>query len=145
VGAKKVQQEIVDVQTATLGAEHPDTLTAKHELALTVRHLDEGQYAKKLELEILMAELTARGNEHPKTVAAKFNLAMTLLYLGEKPEAKKYLLEVLDVQKRTLPPGDPEMAQTEKVLEELGELVIMAERLKRLEMLAERTNHRYGT
>merc|ERR1712070_935907 len=130
--ARILQEEVLAERLQSLGDEHPDTLESKHELALILRHFDEGEDAKKLEQEILEVEKRLRGDDHVNTFSAKFNLAMTLLYLGEKPEAKELLLEVHEVQARVLGADHYSTQETQNVLDELATLLAMAQRLEKM-------------
>jgi serine/threonine protein kinase/tetratricopeptide (TPR) repeat protein len=73
--AQQHLERAVQLYTAKLGADHPDTLTSK----ITVAHLywDQGQYAKAEPLlkEALQARTAKLGADHPDTLLSKNNLA----------------------------------------------------------------------
>ena len=88
-----------------LGPLHPQTLTAKNNLADTLRL--QGRYRPALAL--MKRTLKARrkspelGPEHPETLIAANNLAHLLMLLGDLPEARRLQVEVLAIRERTTP------------------------------------------
>jgi hypothetical protein len=69
--------------SGTFGPEHPDTLTTKSNLALTL--WNQGDYAGARDLfeQVLQASTRTLGPEHPGTLLARDNLAATLAALDE--------------------------------------------------------------
>ena len=63
--ARKLQSEVLEASTRLLGAEHPDTLTAKANLAASLRALGEYEEARKLVSEVLEARTRLLGAEQP--------------------------------------------------------------------------------
>jgi hypothetical protein len=55
--------------------EHPDTLTAMHNLALTLYAQGDLAGARKLQEQVLAASRRVLGEEHPDTLRAMNNLA----------------------------------------------------------------------
>jgi hypothetical protein len=51
-----VQQEVLDARERLLGREHPDTLTTKNNLALTLRDLGDLEGARRVHEEVLEAQ-----------------------------------------------------------------------------------------
>ena len=72
--AKELQEDVLEVSRRILGEEHPDTLTAKGNLAHTLSQLGNYVAAKKLQEEVLEASRRTLGEEHPETLTAKPNL-----------------------------------------------------------------------
>jgi hypothetical protein len=67
----------------TFGPEHPDTLTAMNDLALTLWSQGDLAGARDLQEQVLEASTRTLGPEHPDTLRAKDVLAMTLAALDE--------------------------------------------------------------
>jgi Tetratricopeptide repeat len=71
------------------GREHPDTILAMHNLAVTLG--DQGQLdeAAKIEKEVLEKRRRILGDEHPDTISAMHNLTNTLGSQEQLDEAAK--------------------------------------------------------
>ena len=72
-----------------LGADHPDTLGTRNNLALAVREAGDPARAAKL-FEALLEDrvrLQALGADHPNTLATRANLAVARDRLGQRSEA----------------------------------------------------------
>ncbi|KAJ7807209.1 hypothetical protein B0H13DRAFT_1669370, partial [Mycena leptocephala] len=66
----------VEKRKLDLGDEHPDTISAMHNLALTYGH-NQCQKAEELQVIVLEKQKRLLGNEHPNTLQAMTNLAST--------------------------------------------------------------------
>ncbi|KAJ7278926.1 hypothetical protein C8J57DRAFT_1465179 [Mycena rebaudengoi] len=82
-----------------LGSEHPDTLNAMGNLAISYRDLGKFSEAEALEVVVLEKRTQILGSEHPDTLKAMGNLAITYRDLGKFSEAEA--LEVAVLEKRT--------------------------------------------
>ena len=87
-------------QEACEWAEHPDTLTAMHDLASSLSY--QGQYndAEAMQREVLGDSKCILGAEHPDTLMMMHNLALLLSNQGRYKEAEVMQREVLGVRKR---------------------------------------------
>jgi hypothetical protein len=94
--------------TATLGPDHPETLTSVHELALAYRLA--GKYDKALPLlEETLASLRARlGPEHPRTLAVLSDLGLVYQAMGQLDKALPVLQMVLEKMRLKMGPDHPD-------------------------------------
>ena len=84
-----------------LGEEHPDTLTAMGNLAVSLRALGEKQAARALLEKVVEGSQRVLGAEHPDTLMAMDNLAVSLQALGEEQAARALLEKVTQVKQRS--------------------------------------------
>jgi tetratricopeptide (TPR) repeat protein len=102
--AQEIQEKVLEVRKRTLGEEHPYTLVAMLNLAITYKRLG-GRLEEVQELEEKVVEVrkhTLR-EEHPDTLSILHNLANTYRDLGGRMKEVQELQEkVVEVRKRTL-------------------------------------------
>jgi serine/threonine protein kinase/tetratricopeptide (TPR) repeat protein len=98
VKAQQHLERAVQLRTAELGADHPDTLRSKNSLALLYRA--QGQYAKAERLfKKALEEFTSKlGADHPNTLSTKNNLALMYWTQGQYTKAESLYKEVLEVR-----------------------------------------------
>ncbi|KAJ7108938.1 hypothetical protein C8R43DRAFT_184305 [Mycena crocata] len=89
---------VLEKQRQTLGVDHPETLWAMGNLAVTYSHLGQVKEAEELEVVVLEKCRKILGNDHPNTLLAMNNLASTYSHLGQVKEAEE--LEVVVLEKR---------------------------------------------
>ena len=87
----------VAAQTSLLGAEHPDTLTVRANLAGTMRELGELDRARAILDEVVEAFTRVLGARHPKALATGFALAAVMHEQGDVREANALLAKLLAV------------------------------------------------
>ena len=75
--AETLKNKVLDTRKRILGVEHPDTIRAKVNLAVTYQYLGKYTEAEKLEIQVLDAVNRILGVEHPGTINAMANLAAT--------------------------------------------------------------------
>jgi hypothetical protein len=85
-----------------LGEEHPDTLAAMSDLALSLRASEELAEAEELQGRVLTSRQRMSGDDDPSTLTAKSDLAETLWAQGRLTEAKKLHEQVLEARRRVL-------------------------------------------
>jgi tetratricopeptide (TPR) repeat protein len=85
------------------GPEHPDTLKAINNLAISYAAAGRNDEALKLREEVLPLRRKVLGPENPDTVQAMANLAMSYDAGGRKEEAKALRAEVETVKENALP------------------------------------------
>lgn len=87
---------------ATLGAEHPDTLTSVDNLALLYQSM--GRYAdsERLHRRALDARERVLGPEHPDTLTSIDNLGLLYASIGRYSEAEAFHRSALEARKRVL-------------------------------------------
>ncbi|KAJ7896450.1 hypothetical protein B0H13DRAFT_1885161 [Mycena leptocephala] len=92
---------LVEKQKLDLGDEHPDTISAMHNLALTYGH-NQCQKAEELQVIVLEKQKRLLGNDHPNTLQAMTNLASTYHRLGRFREAEALQIVVLEKRRKLL-------------------------------------------
>jgi hypothetical protein len=102
-----------------LGADHPETLTSKNNLALL--YLDQGKYAQAEPLlkEVLKVQTAQLGADHPDTVTGKHNLAALYTQQGKDSQARPLLEEVLQARTAKLGADHPDTLTTKHNLADL--------------------------
>ncbi len=69
---------MLETNTRLLGAEHPDTLTSRNNLATTLRALGRLKQAEAEHRFVLETNTRLLGAEHPATLTSRNNLAAVL-------------------------------------------------------------------
>jgi tetratricopeptide (TPR) repeat protein len=82
-GARALREQVLTARRRLHGDEHPDTLTAEHDLADTLRAQGALTRARALQEQVLDGRRRVLGDEHPQTEASRRALAATLRELGE--------------------------------------------------------------
>ena len=82
-----MKQDVLEKRTRILGPDHPDTISAMGNLAITL--CDQGQLDKaaSMQQDVLEKMRRIRGDEHPHTITARNNLSIMLRILGKDGEA----------------------------------------------------------
>lgn len=133
--AEKHLVAALEINERTLGSEHPETLTAKNNLA-TLRS-DQGCLgeAARLGEETLAARRKILGQEHVHTALSLNNVGDLYRELGRLPEAEKLLEEALELRRRLLGHQHPDTLVTMNNL--AGVWVLQRKMKKAEEMLRE--------
>ncbi len=84
----------------SLGADHPNTLQSKHNLAGVYAHQRKYDLAETLYKEALDGRMARQGADHPTTLNAKSNLAALYKDQGKLDRAETLYREVADAWKR---------------------------------------------
>jgi tetratricopeptide (TPR) repeat protein len=100
--AVKLFEQIVEARRQTLGADHPDTLTSMHDLAVTYSTLGRRDEAIKLLESNITMRRAVLGPDHRDTLKSMYNLATSLLYQGRREDAINLLSDTLAAQRRVL-------------------------------------------
>jgi hypothetical protein len=111
--ARLMEEEVVRARLRVSGAEHPDTLTAQGNLALTLADLGLWEQARGLQEEVVRARLRVSGAEHPDTLTAQGNLANTLANLGLLHDARRVEEQVVRARLRALGPEHPDTVRAQ--------------------------------
>ena len=109
--ALKLREEVLPLRRKVLGPEHPDTLSAMNNLALS--YFDAGRRAEALKMreEVLKLRRKVNGPEHLDTLRAVQNLAFSFLEAGRSAEALKLREELLLLRRKVQGPGHPDTLQ----------------------------------
>jgi tetratricopeptide (TPR) repeat protein len=125
-GARKLQEEKLDILGGIFGREHPDTLYSMSNLALTLFKQDDLAGARTLQEEILDIGRKLLGPEHPETLTWMNNLAATLFAQDDLAGARRLLEETLAIRRRVQGPEHPDTSSAAwnlfRALHDLGEL-----------------------
>ncbi|KAF8529586.1 hypothetical protein BU17DRAFT_79596 [Hysterangium stoloniferum] len=100
--AELLQIQVVENREQILGTEHPETLTARANLADTYRQLGRWTDAEQLEVQVLEASEQILGTEHPNTLTARASLAGTYHQLGRWTDAEQLQVQVLEASEQIL-------------------------------------------
>ncbi|MFF9556284.1 tetratricopeptide repeat protein [Streptomyces albus] len=105
-------QQMVTDSTHFLGAHHPDTLTARHNLALSYRDAGRTQDAINLHEQVLTDSERLLGHDHPDTLTTRHNLATSYADAGRTQDAINLQEQVLTERERTLGHDHPDTLTT---------------------------------
>jgi serine/threonine protein kinase/lipopolysaccharide biosynthesis regulator YciM len=106
--AAVVLEKARGTREALLGADHPDTLASKNELALLYHRQGKYDRAEPLLQQVLQASTALFGADHSDTQASKNNLALLYQAQGKYEKAEPLLLEVLQAKTAQLGADDPD-------------------------------------
>ena len=91
-----------------LGEDHPGTLAAASDLAVSLRAAGEYQAARELDEDTLARRRRVLGEDHPDTLASADNLVMILGRVGEEQAARELAEDTLARRRRLLGDEHPE-------------------------------------
>src|SRR3984957_1270209 len=100
--AENLYDQLFVKKVTVLGAEHPDTLGAMANLAVTFWNQGKWKDAEELEMKVLDMTKRILGAEHPDTLTSMANLAATFWNQGKWKDAEELEVQVLDMRKRIL-------------------------------------------
>ena len=105
--AAEILQELIDIRTRTIGAEHRDTIASIHTLSVVYFHM--GQFAKGEPLAQKALAVFERdfGADYVSTLSVKMSLGLIYMNSGQAARAANVFAEVLDGYQRTLDERDP--------------------------------------
>ncbi|KAM6493295.1 hypothetical protein JOM56_011429 [Amanita muscaria] len=95
--SEKMWIEISSARKTKLGADHPDTISATGNLALTYLNQGKWKVAKSLQVQVMEASKEKLGALHPATLTAMGNLALTYWNQGKWKEAESLQVQVMKV------------------------------------------------
>nr|VFK41191.1 MAG: Tetratricopeptide repeat-containing protein [Candidatus Kentron sp. SD] len=110
--AEPIARRALEFGEERLGAEHPDTLTSRNNLAMAYEA--QGRYgeAEPLFRRALETRELVLGPEHPDTLASRNNLALLYQKQGRYGEAEPLYQEILAASKRALGGEHPQTLTT---------------------------------
>ncbi|KAJ7272429.1 hypothetical protein C8J57DRAFT_1225958 [Mycena rebaudengoi] len=109
--AEELQLGVLEKGKQVLGSEHPDTLQAMSDLAVTYRRLGKLQEAEEFEVIVLEQRKEILGQEHSQTLQAMANLAATYGDLGKYTHAEELQVVVLKMRRQHMGYEHPETLQ----------------------------------
>jgi tetratricopeptide (TPR) repeat protein len=96
VGARQIQEKVLEITRRTLGDEHPNTITKMKDLAAILRAQGDFAGARKIQEKLLEIRCSLLGEEHPDTSMSACDLVVTLFDMGDAAGAddimKKHLV-----------------------------------------------------
>ena len=101
-------ERLLNHRKTHLGEDHPDTLSAMHNLAYTLSDLGRHNEALELKQEVLEKSRRILGKDHPETLLAMGNLSVSLSELGRHDETLTLQQEILEKSRRTLGEDHPD-------------------------------------
>jgi tetratricopeptide (TPR) repeat protein len=105
---EELDVKVMEARRRVLGEEHPDTITAKANLATTYSRQGKEDKAEELKVKVLAARRRVLGEEHPDTITAKANLALTYSMQGKEDKAEELKIKVLEEWRRVLGEEHPD-------------------------------------
>jgi hypothetical protein len=110
--ARPLAQRAHDLSRNRLGEDHPDTMTAASNLAITVRWLGDYEHARQLDEDTLTRRRRVLGDDHPGTLHSATNLAVNLRRLGQHEQARRLDDDTLIRRRRLLGDDHPDTMQS---------------------------------
>ena len=108
--AARLGREILDINRALLGPDHPRVARETNNLAQVLQRMDRPEEAEPLYREALRVLEATVGPEHPYTALGMSNLAAVLDRLDRDDEADSLFRASIALQRRIFPPGAPNIA-----------------------------------
>ncbi|WP_275670217.1 tetratricopeptide repeat protein [Streptomyces sp. L-9-10] len=93
--ARKLLEELVSRQGGTLGEDHSDALTCRHNLASVLHLQGHHDRARTIYEDILATQLSTHGETHPGTLTIRHNLASVLHDQGHLDQARTIYEDML--------------------------------------------------
>lgn len=106
--AERILQRVVQVHQSVLGAEHPNTLMSRNNLAIALDAQGKYAEAEKDHRAVLAIRERMQGAEHPDTLASRSNLADALHAQGKYAEAEKQHRARIVIEERVLGAEHPD-------------------------------------
>ena len=106
-GAIEILKDATEEAERVLGADHPDTLHSRNDLALAYQEAGRPNDAIPLLEETLTAPTQILGPNHPHTLTSRNNLALAYQDAGRPNDAIPLLEETLKAQTQILGPNHP--------------------------------------
>ena len=98
----QLDEDILARRRRDLGEDHPDTLAAASNLAVSLRAAGEYQAARELAEDTLARRRRVLGEDHPDTLTSAFIPAGALFELGEYQAARELTEDILARRRRVL-------------------------------------------
>jgi tetratricopeptide (TPR) repeat protein len=106
--AKEMGRAALEAREATLGAEHPDTLSSVHNLGSVLERQGKYEEAEVMYRRALKAKEKVLGPEHPDTLASVNNLGSVLGRQGKYEEAEMMHRRAVKACEKVLGPEHPD-------------------------------------
>jgi tetratricopeptide (TPR) repeat protein len=100
--AEGLDIQVLELRKTVLGEEHPDTVQAMANLALTWWQQGRSDAAEELQAQVLELRKAVLGEKHPDTITAMANLTSTWWQQGRSDAAEELEIQVLELSKAVL-------------------------------------------
>jgi tetratricopeptide (TPR) repeat protein len=100
--------QLLKIDTAKLGADHPDTLITMSNLASTYWKQGQWDAAEELQVQVLEIRKKKLGADYPDTLITMSNLASMYWNRGQLDVAKELHVQVLEIRKKKLGADHPD-------------------------------------
>ena len=107
-GATELYKEVIEARIKVLGAEHPETLTARANLAYWTGHAGDAAGARDQYAALLPVRERVSGPEHRETLTVRANLARWTGEAGDAVGARDQYEALLPIQEKVFGPEHPE-------------------------------------
>lgn len=114
--AEPLLRQAVEKRTAQLGAEHPETLSSRSNLAAALQAQGKHFEAELENRTVLKVRERVLGSEHPATLSSRNSLALALEAQGRRDEAEQEYRTVLAVRERVLGAEHPDTLSSRSIL-----------------------------
>jgi hypothetical protein len=105
--ATELYKEVIEARIEVLGAERPETLTARANLAYWTGHAGDAAGARDQYAALLPVRERVSGPEHRETLTARANLARWTGEAGDAVGARDQYAALLPIQEEVFGPDDP--------------------------------------
>ncbi|MCT2279120.1 tetratricopeptide repeat protein [Micromonospora chalcea] len=95
-------REVANYHSATLGENHPITLSTRHELGVTLQEGGDAAAACGVLRSVYLARSKTQGSDHPETLATRHQFALALQDAGEREEAQAHYRATLKHRSKVL-------------------------------------------
>jgi tetratricopeptide (TPR) repeat protein len=130
--AEALIRDIVPILDRLLGPDHPDSQSARFDLARVVAAQGRLQEAEALLRQVLVDQQRILGPEHPRVLWTMSGLADVVMRQNRYEESEALLSQLYETQARVLGPDHPDTIQT---LQRLGEVNALTGQYARANML----------
>ena len=110
--ARDLQRQVLQAREAELGAEHPNTLTARADLAYWTGEAGDAAAARDQLAALLPVRERVSGTEHPDTLTAHADVARWTGEAGDAAAARDQLAALLPIRERVLGAEHPDTVTT---------------------------------
>jgi tetratricopeptide (TPR) repeat protein len=107
--AEAAFRQVYEARRRSLGDDHPDTLTALHNIGRMLIYQDRAQEAELVNHQVLEGKRRVYGESHAETQVSHVNVALGMAKRGRWVDAEAAFRQVLDVQRRVLRADHPAM------------------------------------
>ena len=102
IPAEATHRAVLQVRLRTLGADHPDTINTRFDIARRLAERADYDHAEIEYRDVMEARRRILGPEHPGTLHVQHNIASLVSFRGDYAQAEAEYREVLAIKRRVL-------------------------------------------